>query len=86
MPVTKSANKKLRQDEKRQLQNNRLKLQLKSALKAVKKQTSDKMRRAAEKMADKAAKKGIIHKNKAARIKSSLAKLVPQKPSSQAKK
>lgn len=86
MPVTKSANKKLRQDKKRQLQNSRLTLQLKSALKAVKKHTSQKTVRVAEKMADKAVKKGVIHKNKAARIKSSLAKLVSQKTTSRGKK
>jgi small subunit ribosomal protein S20 len=75
MPVIKSAKKKLKQDRKREKLNNQVKLNYRNALKEAKKsKTSEKVRQAV-KLVDKAAKKGIIHKNKAARIKSSLSKL-----------
>ena len=69
MPVTKSARKKLRKDKKRELRNKKLKNLLKKSIKEAKRETIS--------LADKAAKKNIIHKNKAARIKSSLAKTTP---------
>jgi small subunit ribosomal protein S20 len=81
MPHTKSAAKRLRQTEKRRKRN-------RTWVKAVKKQTrtvgesiaggdlskagTDLV--AAQKKLDQAAAKGIIHKNKAARLKSKLVK------------
>lgn len=75
MPVIKSAKKKLRQDIKRTKINKKLRTLLRDSLKkALKSQTPASITKAI-KTADKAAKLKIIHKNKAARIKSKLAKL-----------
>lgn len=81
MPVIKSAKKKLKQDKKRTQANKLLKLALRDALKnAQKTKTLDKVK-SAIKLTDKSVKKGLIHKNKAARIKSRLSKLVKTNPS-----
>jgi small subunit ribosomal protein S20 len=83
MPVIKSAKKKLRQDKKRQKANNFLRETFKDAVKeAVRTKTADKVRKAVS-LVDKAVKKGLIHKNKAARIKSRLSKLA--KPTARVK-
>lgn len=79
MPVIKSAKKKLRQDKKRTAQNKTVRNLLKNLVKKAKKKPSEKAIREASKIADKAAKKHIIHKNKAARIKSTLSKLLGAK-------
>lgn len=76
MPVIKSARKKLKQDKKREKQNLELKLAFKEAVKiAQKTKTADKINKAF-KATDKAVKNRLIHKNKAARIKSRLSKLI----------
>jgi len=75
MPVTKSARKKLRKDKKRELDNKRFINLLKKSIRLAKKDPKTKNVQKAISLADKAAKKNIIHKNKAARIKSSLAKV-----------
>lgn len=81
MPHTKSASKRLRSSEKRRQRN-------RTAMKGVKKQTravADALTGgdaaavstamvAASKKLDKAAARGVIHKNKAARLKSRMAK------------
>jgi small subunit ribosomal protein S20 len=83
MPVIKSAKKKLRQDKKRQKRNNFQRANFKDAVKeATKSKTAEKVRKAVS-LVDKAVKKGLIHKNKAARIKSGLSKLA--KPAAKAK-
>jgi len=75
MPVIKSAKKKLRQDKKREKVNNLLRKAFGDAVKeAQKNRTAEKIRKAV-KLVDKAAKKNLIHRNKAARIKSRLSKL-----------
>ncbi len=79
MPVIKSAKKKLRQDKKRTAQNKKVKNLLKTVLKKAKETPSEKKIREAVKIVDKAAKNHIIHKNKAARIKSALSKLLNKK-------
>lgn len=79
MPVTKSAKKKLRQDKKRTLENKKLKNFLKDAIKKARKNPAEKNIIQATKLIDKAAKKYIIHKNKAARLKSGLSKLASKK-------
>ncbi len=76
MPVIKSAKKKLRQDKKRKEVNNVLRNALKAALKDAQKSKTQEKVVLAVKLADKALKKRLIHKNKAARIKSKLSKLV----------
>jgi small subunit ribosomal protein S20 len=78
MPVIKSAKKKLRQDKKRQKANKVVKERLVTLLKKAKKTKTAESIRLASQAADKAAKKFIIHTNKASRIKSALAKLLPK--------
>ncbi len=83
MPVIKSAKKKLRQDRKREIVNNLLRKELKDAIKGAQKtKTAEKVRKAVV-LVDKAVKRNLIHKNKAARIKSRLSKL--GKPAAKAK-
>jgi len=74
MPITKSAKKKLRKDKKREAENLKLKKSFKKSVKITRLNPSKKNLTEASKVVDKAAKKGIIHKNKAARIKSRLAR------------
>ncbi len=76
MPVIKSAKKKLKQDIKREKANKIIRLNFKNAVKEAKEsKTAEKIKKAVQ-MVDKATKKRIIHKNKAARIKSKLNKLI----------
>jgi small subunit ribosomal protein S20 len=74
MPVTKQAKKKLRKDRKREQKNLKVKSDFKKVLKKTKRNVTNKTLSEASKVLDKAAKKGIIHKNKAARLKSRLSK------------
>lgn len=75
MPITKSAIKALKQSEVRRKRNVSKKKGIKSAVK-----TSDlKDLPKAQSVIDKAAKTGYIHKNKAARLKSRLAKKLATK-------
>lgn len=77
MPVLKHAKKKLRQDKRRTLANKKVKDGYKKLFKAaVKAKTADSLSKAFQAI-DKAAKQNILHANKAARLKSSLSKLVP---------
>lgn len=80
MPVTKSAIKKLRQDKKRTAVNKKIKQQLVSVVKGVKKSKKISLEQAFSKI-DRAAKSGAIHKNKAARLKSQVSKIAPKKAS-----
>ena len=73
MPVTKQAKKKLRKDKKREIKNLKVKTDFKKSVKKTKSNPTPKNLTQSSKVIDKAAKKGIIHKNKAARIKSRLA-------------
>lgn len=81
MPIIKSAQKKLRKDRKRTEHNVGLKRTLKEAVKTFTKSASVKSKKGNKALAatfstiDKAAKKNIIHKNKAARMKSRISKL-----------
>lgn len=83
MPLLKSAKKKLRQDKKRQKRNASQKDYLKEVLKKARKDPTVENIRIAVVAADKAVKKRLIHQNKAARIKSSLAKLIAGEPTKQ---
>lgn len=74
MPVTKQAKKKLRKDLKREKANLSLKTEYKKTLKKTRKNVTTKSLSEASKVLDKAAKKGLIHKNKAARLKSRLSR------------
>lgn len=76
MPVIKSAKKKLRQDKKRERTNKILRTAFRNAVKKAGKSKTSANIINAVKLTDKIAKKKLIHKNKAARIKSSLSKLI----------
>jgi small subunit ribosomal protein S20 len=74
LPNIKAAEKWMRQTEKRTTHNKDVKTRLKTVFKkAVASQDGD-VAKSVESQLDKAAKSGIIHKNKAARKKSRLAK------------
>ena len=75
MPVTKQARKKLRKDLRRERKNKQLKSDLVKTLKNTRKSPTLKKLSLAAKVIDKAAKKNVIHKNKAARLKSRIARL-----------
>lgn len=85
MPIIKSAKKKLKQDKKRAVANLTYKKKYKSAVKAVRKGVTVKGAKVASlitsavSMIDKAAKKGVMHKNKAARLKSRVTKSANKK-------
>lgn len=83
MPVIKSAKKKLRQDRKREKLNSKIKLSYRNAVKNAQKAKTYEKIKLAVKLIDKASEKGIIHKNKAARLKSGLSKIA--KPASNSK-
>ncbi|MEB3100723.1 30S ribosomal protein S20 [Ferviditalea candida] len=83
MPNIKSAIKRVKTNEKRRLQNASQKSALRTTVKSVETaianndlENAQKALQAAVKKLDKAATKGLIHKNAAARKKSRLAKKV----------
>jgi small subunit ribosomal protein S20 len=71
-----SAKKRARQAERRRQHNRRRKLLLKKTIKELKatksKEAAEPIFKKAQSLIDKMAQKGIIHKNKAARLKSQL--------------
>ena len=83
MPQHKSAEKRVRQNEKRRLRNQQKRSRMKTAIKKVKaapdKETASVELRKTVSILDKMTVKGIIHKNKAANIKSKLTKYVNAK-------
>lgn len=80
MPVIKSAKKKLKQDKKREKTNKILRDGYRNAVKEAKKRKTNEKIRQAVRLVDKAVTKRLIHKNKAARIKSNLSKLIKTIP------
>lgn len=72
MPIIKSAKKRVKTTKKATARNNRVKKTLRGALKAFTKTTTAKNHSAAQSALDKAAKKGLLHKNKVARKKRQL--------------
>jgi small subunit ribosomal protein S20 len=81
MPVTKTAKRALRSSKKKGLVNKAILSNLEIALRVAKKTKSKEKILKAISLADRAAKKKVIHKNKASRIKSTLSKLLPKKKS-----
>ena len=86
MPHTKSAKKRLRQYEKRRLRNRAtrkgIRLQVRKFAEAPKEATADQLKqelKAAIKKLDKAAAKGVIHPNAAARKKSRMTRQLNQR-------
>lgn len=74
MPIISSAKKRMRQEKKRTQVNKRTKVLLKQALKQVRSEPSAKNLALAYSALDTAAKKNLIHANKASRLKSRLRK------------
>lgn len=73
MPIIKSAKKRVKVTKKATIRNSKTKRSLKTALKSFVKKSDNKTHAAAQSNLDKAVKKGLVHKNKAARIKRQLA-------------
>lgn len=81
MPVTKQAIKKVRQDRRKTAMNLVVKKALRGAIHAFRKNPTKEELVNVFRLADRAAKTNVIHKNRASRIKSRLSKLLsPQKP------
>lgn len=78
MPIIKSAIKKLRKDKVRTARNKIKKDNLKALIKKARTQKTPENLRVVFSALDKAAKTNLIHKNKSARLKSRLSKLVAQ--------
>lgn len=76
MPITVQALKKQRHDRKRTAQNAKTKFDLREIVKSTRKHATAKGMSKTFSVLDKAVKTKIIHKNKAARLKSRLSKLL----------
>ncbi len=76
LPNIKSADKWVRQSETRELRNRDVKTRLKTLFKKAKASGDPTTSAAVESQFDKAAQKGVIHSNKAARKKARLAKAI----------
>lgn len=72
MPIIKSAKKRVKVAKKATIRNSKTKRSLKTALKAFGVKPEGKTHSAAQSNIDKSVKKGLIHKNKAARLKKQL--------------
>ncbi len=79
MPVTKTAKRALRGSKRKEAVNKITRSNLEIAVRVAKKDKTKKSIQNAISLADRAAKKNLIHKNKAARVKSALSKLSPSK-------
>ena len=86
MPVTKTAKRALRSSKKKEEVNKRIRANLEAATRIAKSKKGSKNIIKAISLTDRAAKKHLIHKNKAARIKSTLSKLLPKTKSSKTSK
>jgi small subunit ribosomal protein S20 len=79
MPVIKSAKKKLKVDRKRESANKKARALINILIKKARKKPTEKSILEAFRATDKGVKKDIFHKNKGARIKSALSKLINKK-------
>ncbi|OGH24134.1 MAG: hypothetical protein A3B47_04675 [Candidatus Levybacteria bacterium RIFCSPLOWO2_01_FULL_39_24] len=79
MPVIRSAKKKLKADRKRESVNKKAQVFINFVIKKAQRKPSPESIRKAFKAIDKGVKKDIFHKNKAARLKSRLLKLIAKK-------
>lgn len=73
MPIIKSAKKRVRQAHKASARNVRTKRAVKTSVKDLNKKSNEDTFKKAQSTIDIAVKKGVLHKNKAARKKSQLA-------------
>jgi small subunit ribosomal protein S20 len=85
LPNIKAAEKWVLQSEKREARNKGIKSRLKTLYKAAVTSDSPETARAVESAFDKAAAKGIVHPNKAARKKARLSKAVQRAAAAPAK-
>jgi len=85
MPVTKTAKRALRSSQRKALVNNLIRSQLEVAIRMAKKTKKQADIKRAISKADRAAKKNIIHKNRASRIKSRLSRLAKSPSKDKAK-
>jgi small subunit ribosomal protein S20 len=69
MPIIKSAKKRVKVSNKAAIRNSKTKRSLKNALKLFTKSPTDKSHNSLNSQLDRAVKKGVVHKNKAARLK-----------------
>lgn len=76
MPILKHAKKKLKQDKRRTAENKKFKVTFKKLVKKAKEDRTPESVSKAFSSVDKAAKKNVLPKNRAARIKSALTKSV----------
>lgn len=76
MPVTKTAKRALRVSARKGSHNKIITTRLEAAIRLAKRDKASEAIKKAMSLADQAAKKKAIHKNKAARVKSALAKLL----------
>lgn len=76
MPITKQAIKKLRHDKVRTKQTEKIRISLRRLIKSARISPSAASLAGVFTALDKAAKQHVIHKNKAARLKSRLSKLL----------
>jgi len=74
MPIIKSAKKRVRTARKAAVRNGKTRRNMRTALKAFGNSPSAKSHSSAQSTLDQAVKKGVIHKNKAARLKRQAAK------------
>jgi len=79
VPRTKSAKKQMRQTKKHTARNRAQRSELRSALKKVRGTGTTEDRAQAVKLLDRSGRKGLIHRNTAARLKSRLAKAANKK-------
>ena len=86
MPVTKTAKRALRSSKNKEAVNKKIVSQLEIAIRAAKKSLKKNDITTAISLADRTAKKKIIHRNKASRLKSQLSKLAPKTKSVSKKK
>jgi small subunit ribosomal protein S20 len=79
MPITKTAKRALRSSNRKQAMNNTLMTRFEIAVREARNKKSKNTVIKAVSLADRVAKKNLIHKNKASRIKSKLSKLLEKK-------
>lgn len=85
MPIIKNAKKALRQTQKRTRANQSQKMLLQTKLRAFKKGRNQKSLASLYSLVDKLAKRGTIHRNKAAHLKSRLSRLLASATDAQKK-
>ncbi|HLE49253.1 MAG TPA: 30S ribosomal protein S20 [Patescibacteria group bacterium] len=86
MPVTVTAKRALRSSKRKAKVNRNISTSLEVAIRMAKKSKKPSQIVKAISLTDRATKKKYIHKNKAARIKSSLSKLLPKTAGKNSKK